>query len=86
MSKKETQQIENAIHLLKQANTIQCITLDDNEDIEMNFFDANVEINEEIPELVIGGVFGNIFTDDLSNSVIQDNTITTNNYKITIIK
>jgi hypothetical protein len=79
-------QTHKALNILKQATTIQCITLDDNEDIEMNFFDPNVELDEEIPELVIGGVFGNIFTDDLSDSVIQDNTITTKNYKITIIK
>ncbi len=65
--------------------TIQCITIDDGEDIEINYFNPNVGIDEEIPEMVIAGDYGTIFVDDLEGAVIQDNTITTKNYKLTII-
>ena len=82
----KTKQIEIALSVLKNAKEIQCVTLDDNTDIEMNFFDPNVEVDQEIPELVIGGIYGNVFTDDLFDSVLQDNTITTKQLKITIIK
>ena len=82
----KTKQIEIALSVLKNAKEIPCVTLDDNTDIEMNFFDPNVEVDQEIPELVIGGIYGNVFTDDLFDSVLQDNTITTKQLKITIIK
>jgi hypothetical protein len=82
----KTKQIEIALSVLKNAKEIQCVTLDDNTDIEMNFFDPNVDVDQEIPELVIGGLYGNVFTDDLLDSVLQDNTITTKQLKITIIK
>ena len=86
MSKKETQQIQNALNLLKQANTIQCITLDDGEDIEMNLFDPHVEHDQEIAGMVISGTYGTLFTDDFSDCEIENNTIKTKQYQITIIK
>lgn len=79
-------QIRKAIDILQKANEIHCLTLDDGEDIEMNFFDPNVEIDTEIPELIIGGVYGNVFTDDLSDCTIENNTIQTKDIKITILK
>jgi len=82
----KNKKIEIALDVLKNAKEIQCVTLDDDTDIEMNFFDPNVDTDQEIPELVIGGLYGTIFTDDLLDSVIQDNTITTKQLKITIIK
>lgn len=79
-------QIRKALDLLQNCKEIHCLTLDDGEDIEMNFFDPNVEIDEEIPELIIGGTFGSVFTDDLEECTINENTIQTKNIKITIIK
>jgi hypothetical protein len=51
----------------------------------MDFFDPNAEIDQEIPELVIAGVYGSVFTDDLSDCIIEGNTITTKQLKITIL-
>jgi hypothetical protein len=75
-----------ALEMLQRANNIQCITLEDNMDIEIDYFNPNAIIDEEIPEMVIVGVYGNIFTDDLQDCVIEGNTITTKEYKITITK
>jgi len=78
-------QIRKALDLLQTANEIQCLTLEDGEDIEMDFFDPNAEIDQEIPEMVIAGVYGSVFTDDLSDCIIEGNTITTKQLKITIL-
>lgn len=86
MKRKETQQIEKALHILKQANTIQCITLDDGEDIEMDLFDPHVEYDQEIAGMVISGTYGTLFTDDFADCEIENNTIKTKQYQITIIK
>jgi hypothetical protein len=79
-------QIRKALELLKNSKEIHCLTLEDGEDIEMNFFDPDVEIDNEIPELVIGGVYGNLFTEDFSDCIIEGNTIQTKDIKITIQK
>jgi hypothetical protein len=75
-----------ALGMLQKANDIQCNILEDNMDIEIQYFNPNAIIDEEIPEMVIVGVYGNIFTDDLQDCVIEGNTITTKEYKITIVK
>jgi hypothetical protein len=75
-----------ALEMLQKANDIQCNILEDNMDIEIDYFNPNAIIDEEIPEMVIVGVYGNIFTDDLQDCVIEGNTITTKEYKITIVK
>lgn len=85
MKRKETQQIEKALNLLKQANTIQCITLDDKEDIEMDLFDPHVEYDDEIAGLVIAGTYGTLFTDDFADCEIENNTIKTKEHQITIV-
>lgn len=81
MKKKHIQQV---LDMMKD-KTIQCITLDDGEDIEINYFNPNVEIDEEIPEMVIAGDYGIIFVDDLGDAVVENNTIKTKEYKITIL-
>jgi hypothetical protein len=78
-------QVSLALDMLKKANGIKCVLIEDDTDIEINYFDPNATIDEEIPEMVIAGDYGNIFTDDLKTCNIQDNTITTTKYKITII-
>ena len=78
-------QIRKALDLLQTAKEIHCLTLEDNEDIEMDFFDPNVEINEEIPQMVIAGLYGSVFTDDLSDCIIENNTIKTKQLQITIL-
>lgn len=78
-------QIRRALDTLQKANEIHCLTLEDGEDIEMDFFDPNVEIDPEIPQMVIAGVYGSVFTDDLSDCIIEGNTIQTKHIKITIL-
>lgn len=78
-------QIRRALDTLKKANEIHCLTLEDGEDIEMDFFDPNVEIDPEIPQMVIAGLYGSVFTDDLSDCIIEGNTIQTKHIKITIL-
>lgn len=85
MKRKETQQIEKALEMLKQANTIQCITLDDGEDIEVDLFDPHVEYDQDIAGMVIAGTYGTLFTDDFSDCEIENNTIKTKQYQITIV-
>lgn len=79
-------QIRKALDLLQTAKEIHCLTLEDGEDIEMDFFDPKVEIDQEIPEMVIAGLYGCVFTDDLSDCIIEENTIQTKHIKINIIK
>jgi hypothetical protein len=81
----KTKQIRKALDLLQKANEIHCLTLEDNEDIEMDFFDPHVEIDEEIPQMVIAGTYGSVFTDDLSDCIIENNTIKTKQLQITIL-
>ena len=76
--------IQKVLDMMKD-KTIQCITLHDGEDIEINYFNPNVEIDEEIPEMVIAGDYGTIFVDDLDDAVVENNTIKTKEYKITIL-
>jgi hypothetical protein len=78
-------QIRRALDTLQKANEIHCLTLEDGEDIEMDFFDPNVEIDPEIPQMVIAGLYGSVFTDDLSDCIIEGNTIQTKQIKITIL-
>lgn len=78
-------QIRRALDTLQKANEIHCLTLEDGEDIEMDFFDPNVEIDPEIPQMVIAGLYGSVFTDDLSDCIIEGNTIQTKHIKITIL-
>lgn len=80
----KTKHIQKVLDMMKD-KTIQCITIDDGEDIEINYFNPNVEIDEEIPEMVIAGDYGTIFVDDLDEAVIENNTIKTKEYKITIL-
>lgn len=79
-------QTQSVLDLLKNANEIQCNLIEDNMDIEINYFNPNAINDEEIPDMVIVGEYGNIFTDDLVDAVIEGNTILAKEYKITIIK
>jgi hypothetical protein len=79
-------QTQNVLDLLKNSNEIQCNLIEDNMDIEINYFNSNAINDEEIPDMVIAGEYGNIFTDDLADAVIEGNTIKVKEYKITIIK
>lgn len=78
-------QIRKALDLLQTAKEIHCLTLEDGEDIELDFFDPNVDIDPEIPEMVIAGLYGSVFTDDLSDCIIENNTIKTKQLQITIL-
>lgn len=78
-------QIRKALDLLQTAKEIHCLTLEDGEDIEMDFFDPNVDIDPEIPQMVIAGLYGSVFTDDLSDCIIENNTIKTKQLQITIL-
>jgi len=78
-------QTHKAQNILKQATTIQCITLDDGEDIEMDLFDPHVEYDQEIAGMVISGTYGTLFTDDFADCEIENNTIKTKQYQITIV-
>ena len=80
----KTKQIQKILDRIKD-KTIQCHTLDDNEIIEMDYFNPHVEIDSEIPQLVIAGDYGSIFTDDLENAIVENNTIKTKDYLITIL-
>lgn len=81
----KTKQIRKALDLLQKAKEIHCLTLEDGEDIEMDFFDPNVDIDREIPQMVIAGLYGSVFTDDLSDCIIENNTIKTKQLQITIL-
>lgn len=78
-------QIRRALDTLQKANEIHCLTLEDGEDIEMDFFDPKVDIDPEIPQMVIAGLYGSVFTDDLSDCIIENNTIKTKQLQITIL-
>lgn len=78
-------QIRKALDLLQTAKEIHCLTLEDGEDIELDFFDPNVDIDPEIPQMVIAGLYGSVFTDDLSDCIIENNTIKTKQLQITIL-
>jgi hypothetical protein len=78
-------QIQSILDILKNATTIQCHTLEDDMDIMVDYFNPNVEHDPEIPEMVIAGELGAIFTDDLENAIVENNTIKTRDYLIQLL-
>lgn len=81
-----TKHTQRILDILKQVNTIQCHTMEDDMDIEVDYFNPDADIDPEIPSIVIAGNYGAVFTDDLETATIEGNTIKTNDYKITFQK
>ena len=78
----KTKKINKVLDVLKKANTIQCFTLEDDMDIMVDYFNPDVICDPEIPEMVIAGELGAVFTDDLEHAIIEDNVIKTKDYLI----